>query len=186
MNNFFKYLGITATGFLLGIVVQRCSHRTQPKQNIIYKNDTIILKPKEIVKYDTVRLTNEKIKIIKSDPVVDTVYYAQIKTIDSVAKSAATIREYREQLIDSFQTITVESNVTGILNSQRISYETNPKQKNEVEERKLFLLGGATLYNIESKNINFQVQTGLNFKSWQLYGTLDTNENLGIGINIKI
>lgn len=108
-------------------------------------NVKIIEKPVEVIRTDTVYLSNNSVRIERVENPVNTEleekYYRALNERDSLEQlrlymNAITERKYIEHLSDSVQDITVISEVVGTLKSQEISYKTKPISIQVAERKK--------------------------------------------------
>ena len=121
---------------------------TPPKTNTV-----VIEKPAEVIKYDTIKVSEKEVKIVQRDnPVNAELLNKYKKAKDSITKlnlykNAIKERNYINKLTDSLQTITVESNVIGHLERLKISYRTNPiaQPQKPVKNRTHLYLGMSTM-----------------------------------------
>ena len=159
------------------------------------ENTRLITNPKPVVLQDTIRLINGGFQIVVKEREIDTTLLNKYKTLrDSIErlqvfKDAITLRNYVEQLTDTVQTITVESQVTGTLNSQRISYRTNPLKIpiKAVKNRASFFTGVyATLPQLPNEVPAVGLNLSLQNKT-QIYTIgYDTQERIHVGVAFKL
>lgn len=163
------------------------------------KNTKIVEKPIEVIRTDTVYLSNNSVVVERvENPInkaLEQKYYKALNQRDSIEqlrlyKDAITERRYIEYLNDSVQDITVISEVVGRLKRQQISYKTK-KVSLQIRDRKkpLIFIGGFT--SLSNNNVEgFSVGAKLNYltpNKKKIIGIgFDSDKRIHLGITFKI
>jgi len=104
-------------------------------------------------------------------------------------KDAVTIRDYEEELVDSVQTITVNSRVQGRLLEQIITYRTNPVtiERKTVKSSTEFFLGGfTTIPTVPMQRLGLGAEINIKNNN-KIYGVgYDINGNISASISFKL
>lgn len=166
------------------------------------KNTVEITDPIPEVRFDTTFVYRDSIREVINikkikNPLNEALlkdYEAAVKENDSLKqlqlfKEAITENTYTEVLKDSIQTVTVKSEVIGILKKQTISYDTKPKTI-IVKARKIkpsIYLSGFTSSRIESFNLNsYGIKAQLINKKRAFGLGIDNNNNIYFELGIKL
>ena len=160
------------------------------------ENSVLITNPKPVVLRDTFLVNNGQIRIIERRNKVNQELLQKYNSLkDSVSKlqvfkEAITERKYVETLIDSTQTITVESSVIGTLTEQKISYRTNPItiERKSLKTPMQVYLGAFTTLPTNLAEPRLAVGANLNIKhNKTIYNIgFDTEQRVTVGASFKL
>ena len=160
------------------------------------ENSVLITNPKPVVLRDTFLVDNSRIRIIERRNKVNQELLQKYNSLkDSVSKlqvfkEAITERKYVETLIDSTQTITVESSVIGTLTEQKISYRTNPItiERKSLKTPMQVYLGAFTTLPTNLAEPRLAVGANLNIKhNKTIYNIgFDTEQRVSVGASFKL
>ena len=160
------------------------------------ENSVLITNPKPVVLRDTFLVNNGQIRIIERRNKVNQELLQKYNSLkDSVSKlqvfkEAITERKYVETLIDSTQTITVESSVIGTLTEQKISYRTNPItiERKSLKTPMQVYLGAFTTLPTNLAEPRLAVGANLNIKhNKTIYNIgFDTEQRVSVGASFKL
>ena len=163
---------------------------TIPEKSNVFE----VLKPKAVVKYDTITIKGEK-QIVEVENEVNKELLDKYLTLkDSISKldfvkDAITERTYKETFKDSTQTIEVESNVIGTLTYQKVKY-TIPEQtiKFKAKEPKYSLyMGVNTSINTNTLEMpNYGLGVHLITQKTLYFVNYNSNNTINTGISIKL
>jgi hypothetical protein len=148
---------------------------------------TITVKVPEIIRQtDTVFLPKPYAVHV---PVYDTIYETATQVVrDSLYYDAITIREYSETFTDSFQSITTNAKVKGVLLELSNNYHIFGRETQiEIKPSNALFLYGGTKYSIVDKKPAFEAKIILKNKRDRLlsFGA-DTNGNILAGYGFKL
>lgn len=197
MNKYLIAIIVVLVGYILLIppkVVQK-TIEIPSKQG-----EKIVIKPIEVVKYDTIYREKEVVRIEKVKNELNEELLAKYNEakklndsllLNEIFKNAIKKREYKEQLNDSNIIITVNSKTTGYLDHQKITYNIKPQRIviNKAMERMSLYFGGYTYMGIkEYSPPAFGLDLSLMDKKRKKIIKLgyDTNQNAMVGISFKI
>lgn len=183
---------------IAGLVIYILMIKPEVKTVVVpsYSGSKEVVKPVPVVRYDTIEVEGkERIKIVEvENPYNEELLRRYNEALDSIEKlnmfkEAITQRTYTEHLEDSIIKITVNSNTTGTLDYQKVSYKTKERtiQVNTGKIKPKLYLSGFGRSEISAEgNAAFGVKADLVNENTIITAGYDSRTNLTVGIGFKL